>query len=93
VAQSRGWLLTLDNVEDPAHIRELLAQVSPHGHLVITTRRDIVWKGVARPLSLNVLTPQASVQLLATLTGRDELATARELGACPGRVTVPRKGV
>jgi hypothetical protein len=85
--QHPGWLLILDNVEDRAHIAELLAQVGRHGHVVLTTRRDLVWKGAARPLSLNVLTAGESVELLATLTRREEpepaSALAEELSCLP----------
>ena len=40
-----GWLLVLDNVEDPAAVAELLGTVQGHGRVIVTTRRDLgpVW--------------------------------------------------
>jgi tetratricopeptide (TPR) repeat protein len=81
------WLLILDNLEDRADAAELLARVGPHGHVIITTRRNFVWKGAARPLSLEVLTPEASVELVARLTGQRSPEPvpdlAKELGYLP----------
>jgi tetratricopeptide (TPR) repeat protein len=87
-----GWLLVLDNVEDPAILRDLLGAVHGHGRALVTTRRDLaapVWGrlGLA-PLRLGVLDRAASVELLVGLTGRiDERAEAAllagELGDLP----------
>jgi hypothetical protein len=49
-----GWLLVLDNVEDPRDIDDLLGQLLD-GHLLITTRRDVGWDRVAAPLRLDSL--------------------------------------
>ncbi|MEU9742551.1 tetratricopeptide repeat protein [Micromonospora chersina] len=87
-----GWLLVLDNVEDPAILRDLLGAVQGHGQVLVTTRRALatpVWGrlGLA-PLRLGVLDRAASVELLVGLTGRVEEKAeagllAAELGDLP----------
>jgi tetratricopeptide (TPR) repeat protein len=87
-----GWLLVLDNVEEPAILRNLLGAVQACGQALVTTRRDLsapVWGklGLA-PLRLGVLDRSASVQLLVGLTrlaGQDDDAglLAEELGDLP----------
>ncbi|MEV8431744.1 FxSxx-COOH system tetratricopeptide repeat protein [Streptomyces chartreusis] len=76
------WLLVLDNVEDPAHIRPLLRQ-SMTGHVLVTTRRDL-----DRPdsgLCLDLLDDAHSAEVLTALTGHSEAAAelAHELGHLP----------
>jgi len=84
-----GWLLILDNVEDPADIEPLLAQLGG-GHVIITSRRDADWTRLADPVRLDVLDPAAAAQLLVRRTGQhgtaDEQAAAQlagELGFLP----------
>ncbi|MEV6303842.1 tetratricopeptide repeat protein [Actinoplanes sp. NPDC051861] len=82
-----GWLLILDNVEDQQTVSALLAQVGPFGRVIITTRRDINWRGRIRPLSLEVLEPDDAMALLVGLTGRDgEHEAAAELVAELGQL-------
>jgi hypothetical protein len=82
-----GWLLVLDNVEDPQHVAGLLAQFDT-GRVLITTRRDIDWhRHGATPLRLGLLSRPESIALLAGISGRDEPdaadALADELGDLP----------
>jgi tetratricopeptide (TPR) repeat protein len=82
-----GWLLVLDNVEDPQQVAALLAQLD-RGRVLITTRRDVSWARLgATPLRLGLLARAESIDLLARLTGRDESEAAdtlaRELGDLP----------
>lgn len=87
-----GWLLVLDNVEDPATVTELLGAVQDRGRVVVTTRRDLgasVWAqfGLA-PLRLDVLDRSASIDLLLRSIGRrgerrDADALAAEVGDLP----------
>ena len=37
-----GWLLVLDNVNDPGDVEPLLGQLTG-GHILVTTRRDTGW--------------------------------------------------
>lgn len=81
------WLLILDNVEDRSVAEPLLGQLR-HGHVLITTRRDVGWDDIAdRCLRLDVLTAAAAVDLLTRLSGLSDPATAAvlagELGCLP----------
>ena len=81
-----GWLLVLDNVEDPADVEPLLGQFGG-GHVVVTSRMDADWGRLADPVRLDVLDPQAAVQVLTARTGcrgaADVEAVAAELGFLP----------
>ncbi|WP_182876986.1 tetratricopeptide repeat protein [Microbispora sp. H10670] len=83
------WLLVLDNVEDPAHVRDLLGQLHT-GHILVTTRRLVRWPGGVRPLPLEVLDKVAATELIAAVGERDRPgdrpaieAIAAELGHLP----------
>jgi hypothetical protein len=58
------WLLIMDNVEERATVAGVLGQVGRHGSVIITTRRDINWRGSATPMLVDVLTAEASSELL-----------------------------
>ncbi|WP_285586586.1 tetratricopeptide repeat protein [Herbidospora sp. NBRC 101105] len=73
-----GWLVVLDNVEDPAHIRASLGRLSG-GHLVITTRRDVIWPGLT-PLALHVLDKQPALALLQSIIGLSPTSGADQTG-------------
>ena len=84
-----GWLLILDNVEDPAVIDPLLAQLSS-GHIVLTTRLDMDWQRIGVPIRLDVLDPGPAAEIITARTlhtteqdHRDALALAAELGYLP----------
>jgi tetratricopeptide (TPR) repeat protein len=81
-----GWLLIFDNVEDRGHIEALLAQLG-NGHLLVTTRRDVGWAQITKPIRLDILKPPASVKLLVTASGDKEpkaaATLATELGHLP----------
>ena len=59
-----GWLLVLDNVENPTRIAPALATLTT-GDILITTRRNIAWSdfGIAA-LNLDMLPRPASIALL-----------------------------
>jgi len=79
-----GWLLVLDNVEDPADVEPLLGQLGDGGHVIVTSRRDADWGRLAAPVRLGVLDAAAAVRLLGRRTGRDsaaDLAALREIAA------------
>ena len=84
-----GWLLILDNVNDPRDVEPLLGQLTG-GHVLITTRRDAGWDRIASPIRLDVLAPGPAADLIATRTGSDDQAgreaaasIAAELGYLP----------
>ncbi|MFJ7968545.1 tetratricopeptide repeat protein [Streptomyces sp. NPDC096324] len=60
------WLLVYDNVEDPEHLRPYLGTLSG-GHHLATSRIAVGWHTIAPTLPLDVLAPDASVDLLCTL--------------------------
>ncbi|MEV0167593.1 tetratricopeptide repeat protein [Nonomuraea fuscirosea] len=89
LASHEGWLVVLDNVDNPADVQPLLAR-APHGRFLITSRRATGWHRLATPIALDVLDQAEAVELLSgilthggerDLTGIDELCT--ELGGLP----------
>ncbi|MGW5467354.1 tetratricopeptide repeat protein [Streptomyces chartreusis] len=85
LAEREGWLLVLDNVSDPADVRQLLGRTTG-GRFLITTRRASGWHGIAEPLSLDVLELPQAVELFerihgVTAEGVEELCA--ELGCLP----------
>ncbi|MER6827412.1 FxSxx-COOH system tetratricopeptide repeat protein, partial [Streptosporangium sp. NPDC000563] len=78
------WLLVLDDVDNPKHVDFLLGQLSS-GHVIITTRRNVHWGGQIQSTSLDVLEPEAAVELIYKIIdiesrGGDE-AIAAEIAA------------
>ncbi|MFI1996700.1 tetratricopeptide repeat protein [Actinoplanes sp. NPDC020271] len=83
----QGWLLILDDVEERATVAPVLGQVCRHGSVIITTRRDINWRGSATPLPLDLLTLQASIELLRGFIGESgEPQALAELAAEVGHL-------
>ncbi|MGV9387392.1 FxSxx-COOH system tetratricopeptide repeat protein [Nonomuraea sp. NPDC003707] len=78
------WLLILDNVDDPEHIRPLLGQLDS-GHVLVTTRRDVRWGAGAQLMQLQVLDLEPAAELLHRITGvawhRDTEHAAEELAS------------
>ncbi|MFB9364493.1 NB-ARC domain-containing protein, partial [Actinoplanes nipponensis] len=71
-----GWLLILDNVEDPGDIETLLGGVDS-GRVLVTTRRDIDWTGYGlTPIRLSTLTQAEAVQMLCERTRQDDQTAA-----------------
>ncbi|WP_406283614.1 tetratricopeptide repeat protein [Embleya sp. NBC_00896] len=66
LADHDGWLLVLDNVDDPAHIRPLLDRV-PGGRVLITTRRATGWHHHATTIRLGVFDPAEAVDLFTRI--------------------------
>ncbi|MFG2676880.1 tetratricopeptide repeat protein, partial [Streptomyces sp. NPDC048445] len=58
----KEWLLVLDNVENPQHIRSLLHRI-PNGRVLVTTRRATGWHHDATTVSLGVLVATEAVEL------------------------------
>ncbi len=64
------WLLVLDDAGVPASIRKLLPSACP-GHVLITSRAQ-AWRGLAAPIVLRMLPPEAAQDLLARRSGRSD---------------------
>jgi nucleoside phosphorylase/tetratricopeptide (TPR) repeat protein len=79
------WLIILDDVDDPALVRELLPEGD--GHVLVTTRRETGWRQTASPLRVGVLGRDSSIRLLQERSGDgDAIAAAQlaeELGDLP----------
>ncbi len=86
LAAHDGWLLVLDNVDDPADIEPLLARAA-NGRFLVTTRRGATsWRALARTLDLDVLRLGEAVELFTRIYGGpadgvEELCA--ELGCLP----------
>ncbi|WP_405180919.1 tetratricopeptide repeat protein [Nocardia sp. NBC_01377] len=66
LASHTGWLLILDNVEDPADIAAILARART-GRVLITGRLSVPWQADAVVISLDVLTSDEAQRLLTGL--------------------------
>jgi tetratricopeptide (TPR) repeat protein len=77
-----GWLLVLDNARDPRAIRSYLP-ANPRGHVLVTSRNQS-WQGLARSLSVDVLSRAESVELLLKRSGGDDRSSAEELAQILG---------
>ncbi|WP_132370465.1 tetratricopeptide repeat protein [Nocardia alba] len=66
LASHTGWLLILDNVEDPADIDALLARART-GRVLITGRLSVPWQADAMVISLDVLAVDKAEELLTGL--------------------------
>ncbi|NEA38410.1 tetratricopeptide repeat protein, partial [Streptomyces sp. SID11385] len=65
---TRGeWLLVLDNVEDPAHIRPLMDRIAGRGRVIVTTRRATGWYQHAVTVRLGTLKRADSVALFTRI--------------------------
>lgn len=72
-----GWLLVLDNADDPEQVDDLVPK-SAQGHVVITTRHaDPEW-GLA-PLRVDVWPLADAVRFLAERSGRQDVRWAEDL--------------
>ncbi|MEU6797731.1 NB-ARC domain-containing protein, partial [Nonomuraea wenchangensis] len=86
LAAHPGWLVILDNVEEVADAEPYLARLA-HGHVLITTRRDIGWQRLnITPLRLELLSRPAAIALLADLIGPPDSADADGLGELAGQL-------
>ncbi|MEU8121820.1 tetratricopeptide repeat protein [Spirillospora sp. NPDC049024] len=66
-----GWLLVLDNVNDPEHIAPVMARTS-NGRVLVTSRLAESWHRFgAQVLRLDVLTSGQAVELLTRIAAHD----------------------
>ncbi len=86
LATHTGWLLILDNVENPADVSSLLGRART-GRVLITGRLSPPWQPGTTVISLDVLTAEEAEQLLigsATAGGPRDLDGVTELCAALG---------
>ncbi|MFB7270778.1 tetratricopeptide repeat protein [Streptomyces sp. NPDC056244] len=70
LASHDDWLIVLDNVDHPDHIRPLLDRLTG-GQVLITTRRATNWHQIAKTLHLGVLSPEESAELFTEIDPRE----------------------
>ncbi|MFD3427264.1 tetratricopeptide repeat protein [Nocardia fluminea] len=70
LASHTGWLLILDNVNDPADIATVLARART-GRVIVTSRLATGWAPAASTLRLDVLEPEESLRLLTGIITAD----------------------
>ena len=66
-----GYLLILDNADDPALVKPYLPP-DPRGHVLLTSRAhnfDVL--GIRKPIRLPVLPPDKALEFLGKRTGRE----------------------
>ncbi|WP_283112136.1 tetratricopeptide repeat protein [Streptomyces halobius] len=67
LATHTGWLIVLDNVNDPADITGLLARARS-GRFLITSRLATAWTNATTVLRLDILDPDESLDLFTCIT-------------------------
>jgi tetratricopeptide (TPR) repeat protein len=77
LAHSTGWLLILDNAEDPADLRGYLPQGSG-GHVLVTSRNR-AFGSVAHPLQVKAMEPADAVKFLLKRTPQTDKKGAKDL--------------
>ncbi|MFE8975208.1 FxSxx-COOH system tetratricopeptide repeat protein [Streptomyces cyaneofuscatus] len=82
-----GWLLILDNVEDPQLVSPLVGQTQ-NGHHLITSRVSVGWQAIGTQLGLDVLSSADAVELLTRMSAvadesMEKEAVALEVGCLP----------
>jgi tetratricopeptide (TPR) repeat protein len=82
LGQNAGWLLVFDNARDPTEVRGYLPQAAT-GHVLITSRNP-AWRGVASPLTVQVLERAESVDFLLKRTGQADEEAAGALAEALG---------
>jgi tetratricopeptide (TPR) repeat protein len=90
LVSNEGWLLICDNADRPDELKPFLP-IDPKGHILITSRAH-VFHGVAKPVHLLVLTPEAALEFLLKRVERQNYGVgeresaaelAKELGYLP----------
>lgn len=92
LTEQTGWLLVMDNADDPSIIPPYVVG-NQDGHYLLTSRADTFDEvGVARPILVGTLSPEEATEFLLTRTGRAEAEApereaarqiAEELGELP----------
>jgi tetratricopeptide (TPR) repeat protein len=81
-----GWLLVIDDVDDPQAVADLLPR-SGTGHVIITSRTGVGWERLGTWLAVEVLAADDAARFLLARIGETELemaADARRLASTLG---------
>ena len=75
LATQSGWLLVLDNVDDPTQVKAFLP-LNHHGHVLLTPRAQVFdFLGIENPLELEEMPPDEARMFLLKRTGRSNPST------------------
>jgi tetratricopeptide (TPR) repeat protein len=79
--QNTGWLLVLDNADDPAMVKQFLPRQGK-GHILLTSRaHSFQTLGILSPREIDVLSPDEAREFLLRRTGKDGDVKSLEAGA------------
>ena len=82
LARQDGWLLVLDNADEPALVRGYLPVSRTGGKVLLTSRASTFTAvGIRQPFRLETLEADDAARFLAERTGRDEPGPAADLAA------------
>jgi len=82
LSQNTGWLLIFDNARRPDDLRDYLPSGGA-GHVLVTSRYS-AWRGVASPLTVQVMERAESVAFLLKRTGQTDETAADKLAEALG---------
>jgi hypothetical protein len=87
LAAGAGWLMVLDNADEPDAIRHLLPP-NTNGHVLVTSRASAPGIGRGKPIAVDVLPLNQATDLLLDRGRRqpDERAAAQELAVALGQL-------
>ncbi|MGW6643342.1 FxSxx-COOH system tetratricopeptide repeat protein [Streptomyces iakyrus] len=72
LAAHRNWLIVLDNVNDPQHIRPLIERAGRGGRFLITSRRATGWHKLSSTVALDVLEETEAVELFTRVLSHEK---------------------
>jgi tetratricopeptide (TPR) repeat protein len=76
-----GWLLIIDNADDPASLKEFLPETK-HGHILITSRAPYFQElGIMHPVELEELSVEDATAFLLHRCGRQDAEAAEQAAA------------
>jgi tetratricopeptide (TPR) repeat protein len=80
--QSKNWLLIFDNAPDADSVRDYIPGGNA-GHTLVTSRYPN-WRGLAQPLSVQVMQPDEAIEFLLKRTDDKDAAAAKLLAEAIG---------
>lgn len=82
LSENGGWLLIFDNADRPDVVKPFFPRHLA-GHVLLTSRaQDFQTLGIARPIAIDVMSPEEAVLFLLDRTGRAAAESAERRAAC-----------
>lgn len=72
LAAHRGWLIVLDNVNDPQHVRPVIERAGRGGRFLITSRRATGWHQLSSTVPLDVLDEAEAIELFTHILNHEK---------------------